>query len=320
MPQPTPGDVHVDAALSNISVAYVQSQDHAIARKVFPRVPSAHRSGKYFKYTKEDMLRSVAEKRGPGSASVGGGYNLTSETYFCDVFAVHKDVDDQTRANQDAAIDMDRDAATYVAQQLLMKEDLEWASAFFTTSTWTGSTTGGDITPGTLWSAASSTPIQDIRAQATSILKNTGKRPNKLVLGVDVFDTLAEHADILDKIKYTQEASVTEMLLARLLGVDEVLVARLTNTTSAEGAASQTQSFICNPKDALLVYAASSPSLLEPSGGYTFTWDQFGAQQGMRTKSFRMEPLASDRIEGELAFDHKLVAPDVGAYFDGAVA
>jgi hypothetical protein len=37
-------------------------------------------------------------------------------------------------------------------------------------------------------------------------------------------------------------------------------------------------------------------------------------------KRFRMEQLASDRIEIEMAIDEKIVAPDLGMFINNAVA
>ena len=54
MPQPTQNQVHVDAILTNISVAYMQKQENFIANKVFPIVPVDKQSDKYFSYTKND--------------------------------------------------------------------------------------------------------------------------------------------------------------------------------------------------------------------------------------------------------------------------
>jgi len=39
MAQPTNSDVHVDAALTNISVAYVQNAADFVAGRAFPNVP-----------------------------------------------------------------------------------------------------------------------------------------------------------------------------------------------------------------------------------------------------------------------------------------
>ena len=57
MPQPTFGDAHVDAALTNISVAYVQDASNFIASQVFPTIPVEHASDKYFIYTQDDFFR-----------------------------------------------------------------------------------------------------------------------------------------------------------------------------------------------------------------------------------------------------------------------
>ena len=52
MPQPHVNNVHVDAILTNISVAYMQKADNYIADKVFPVVAVDKKSDKFFKYTK----------------------------------------------------------------------------------------------------------------------------------------------------------------------------------------------------------------------------------------------------------------------------
>ncbi len=48
MAQPTASDVHVDAVLTNLSVAYIQEQDAYIATKVFPVIPVDKKSDKYY--------------------------------------------------------------------------------------------------------------------------------------------------------------------------------------------------------------------------------------------------------------------------------
>ena len=321
MSNPTPSDVHVDAVLTQISSAFMNEATAFVADRIFPTVAVAKQSDAFFKYDRGDMLRSEAQLRGPGSESAGSGYRLSTDSYYAPVYAVHMDVADQMRANADAAINADRDATQYVMQQLMIKRDQLWASSFFTTGTWTGSVGGGDITPGTLWSAANSTPIEDVAEQAESIIGKTGVRPNKLVVGAQVHRVLMNHPDILDRIKYTQTGIVTEDLLAAAFGVDEYIVSRAIRTTSEENAATTTD-FIFDKQDALLVYANPTPSLMQPSGGYLFSWNGLlgAGAMGNRVKRFRMEHLAADRIEGELAFAPKLVAAECGAFFNNCVS
>jgi hypothetical protein len=321
MPQPTAGDVHVNAPLTSISIAFLQDQASFVARKVFPVVPVQHRSDRYYVYDKKQWFRSDARKRAPGTESAGSGFTVdNTPNYFADVRAIHKDVDDQVRANADAVINPDRDATEFVTRDLMLEQELDWASTYFTTGVWTGSTTGGDIVPGTLWDVGGSTPIEDLRAQMTSILRRTGFMPNKVVLGIDVWNVLQDHADFLERIKFVERAIVAPELLASLLELDEVLISKAVQDLDQEGPTDDMQ-FIMD-KDVLLVYAAPRASLLHPSGGYTFAWTgMFGANAaGMRVKRFRMEELSADRVEGESAYDHKLVAPECGAFFNGVIS
>jgi hypothetical protein len=136
-----------------------------IAHKVFPNVPVSKQSDQYFVYPKDQWFRTDAQVRGVSQESAGSGYGLTTDTYYAKVQALHKDVDDQIRANADAPINLDAEATEFVTRQLALRREKDWASAYFTTSLWTGSSTGGDITPSTKWDASGSTPITDIRTQ-----------------------------------------------------------------------------------------------------------------------------------------------------------
>lgn len=321
MPQPTASDVHVNAPLTNISIAYMQDQTGFVSDKVFPIVPVSKQSDRYFTYDKQNWFQSQTRVRAPGSESAGSGFNITNTAnYFCDVYAMHKDVDDQIRANADAGIDMDRDAVEFVMRDMMLQREIQWATTFFTTSTWTGSTTAGDITPGTLWSAGGSTPIEDIRAQATSIKKKTGFRPNVAVMGQEVWDIIADHPDFLDRIKYTRTGIVGPELLASVLGFENVYVADAIQDSADEGGTAS-MGFVFG-KDMLIAYRPRTPGLLTPSAGYTFAWTGYtgAGPGGQRISRFRMEHLKSDRVEGEMAFDQKLIAADLGAYFDNVVA
>lgn len=326
MPLPTPGDVHVDTLLTGISVAYANTADKFVADQVFPRVPVQQRSGKYATYSKADFLRDEMKYRAPGSISAGGGFRTSTSNYFAEVFAYHVDVDDQTVANATVPFEPVRDATQYITQKELIKREVAWCSNFFTTSVWTGgkkaSGSAGDLVAGTdftKWNDASSTPIEDVQTQAAEIEAATGILPNTLVINRRVAMALRNHPDIVDRIKYTQGQPVSEDIIARLLGVDRVLIAAGVKNSAQEGL-SNSSDFIAG-NNALLVYAAQSPSLMTPSGGYTFVWSGYtGSQDGRRIKRFRMEEYAADRIEIEASWDQRVVAGDVGAFFSNAVA
>ncbi len=139
---------------------------------------------------------------------------------------------------------------------------------------------------------------------------------------------LKNHPDLIDRIKYTQKGVVTEDLVASLLDIERVFVpqATMTDVGQINDAVTQdaaaTYNFIAGGKQALLTYSAPSPSLMQPTAGYTFTWNGYvgGNAQGIRIKSFRMEHIAADRIEAEMTYDMKVVATDCGVFIKNVIA
>lgn len=328
MPQPTRSDVHVNRPMTNFSIAYIQSATHFIAAQVFPMVPVLKQSDRYFVYLKSDWFRAGAQKRAPGTESAGGGYRLdNTPTYFCDVWAYHRDVDDQTKANADEPLNMDRDATIFTTQNCLLRREISWVTAYMATGVWTGGPSGADYNVGTAagsvqWDLAGSDPMYTISYLNSTILSQTGFEANALVVANNVFSALKNNAAVLDRIKYTQRGIVTADLLAALFGVEKFLVAKAVINTAAESVTdTPTMSFLVSNL-ALLVYANPSPSIMQPTGGYIFSWKgMFGAgAEGARTKTFRMEHLESDRIETEMAYNMKLIGADLGCLLTNVLA
>jgi hypothetical protein len=325
MAQPTQSAVHIDAILTNMSVAYMQQQENFVAPRVFPIVPVDKQSNKYFTYTKNDWFRDEAQVRADATESAGGGYNLGTDTYNAAVWAFHKDIGDQTRANADTPINLDREATEFVTSRLLLRQEIDWQSKFFTTSIWGTDVTGVTSTPGSgqvyRWSDfTNSDPLEDMEAGKEKVLSTTGFMPNTLVLGYQVFRILKNHPDLVDRIKYTTSNVITEEMMARMFGVDRVFVTKSVKATNAEGAAGA-YSFV-HGKAALLCYSAPSPGLLQPSAGYTFAWTGVSGGIGatIGTSRFRMDSLKSDRVEAEAAWDHKVVGSDLGYFWTSIVS
>lgn len=329
MPSPTLNQVHVNRPLTNISQAYIQDQRDYIADRIFAVVPVQKQSDRYFVYTKGDWFRDEAQVRAPATESAGGGFDIdNTPSYYAPVYAFHKDVDDQVRANTDDPLNADRDATLFVTQRMLLKREVLVVQQTLKAGIWTGSTSGADITPGTKWSAANSTPLEDIEAQVWAIKQTTGKFPNRFFIGAAVWQALKNHAEVLDRIKYTQKGVMTPDLLASLIAPPnvedmQVVVASAIINNAAKGAA-DSFAFIAPTKDALLLYREPNPGIMVPSAGYIFTWVGLlgGGAFGSRISTIQMPWLGigTERIEGELAFAVKQVGADLGAYFLAAVA
>jgi hypothetical protein len=325
--------LYISQPLTNISTAYGQG-GRWIADQVFPTVPVARQGDMYWKYPKSDWMRTIAGVRAPATESPGGGWEMETDTYFAHVYAVHKDVDDQTRVNAaGGGFNLDQDGARWVTEQLLIKRDRLFVDSFLRTGVWTGGTgigggaNGADLTGGAAagsntfvqFDRAGSDPIGVINTQLLGMARRTGRRPNVLVMGPDVWNALTQNASILSRIQYSERGIITEDLLRALFNVDRVVVTWTIENTAPRGAADSID--FMNSKSMLLVYAPPNAGLQTVSGGYIFTWSGLlGAGAfGTRVRRFRMEEIQSDRIEGEMAFDMKVVAPDVGVFFSAAV-
>lgn len=313
--------VHVDQALSNVSIAYAQEQTRFLADKIFPSIPTPRLTDKYFVFDKGNYLRSIADLRATGSETVGANYTLSTDTFSCDQYGVHQDLDDYVIGNADPGLNLEVSTTQYITEQLLMKREQVFADAAFTTSVWTGSTTGGDITPGTLWSAANSTPIKDIKDQIDSVESKTGRRPNVLVLGKDVYTALATNSDLIERIKYTQTGVLTTDLMAGLFGVSRVHVPGAIVNTAVQGA-TDSLSFVFGSNDAALYYVPDAPGLMTPSAGYmfNFTGVEGGNAGGLRILNYRIDHKHSQRIEALSAFDFKVVSSELGVFFSNCVS
>src|SRR6185369_14533112 len=124
MPLPSPFQVHqIDVPLSNVSQAIMQSDElYGVSRRVFPQVQVPSQSNKYYVWDQKDFFRSDAAKRAGSAESAGSGLRISTDSYFCDVWASHFDIDHITAANADGGIDLERGAVAKVTRDILIKE------------------------------------------------------------------------------------------------------------------------------------------------------------------------------------------------------
>ena len=316
MPSPTKSDVHVNRLLGNISVATVLKATMFVAADLAPVVPVEFKSDRYAVYDKGDWLRDEALPRAAGTESAGGGWDIdTTPNYSCIRYSFHKDVDDETANNSERPIDMDRDATKFVTQKMLLKRERVVMSSFLNAGIWANERAGVASAPTASqfiqWDASNSHPLVNVEVWKELIGSVTGFDPNVMLLSPNVLACLKNHADIKDCIKYTSKGVVTTDLLAELFGVDKVIVPKAVVNSASKGASHVVARVVTNK--VWLGYSAPEPSLMAPTAAYIFAWTGlFGNSKiGTRIKKFRIEEIESERIEGDICFDAKVVAPDM---------
>lgn len=71
---------------------------------------------------------------------------------------------------------------------------------------------------------STSDPIGDIRTGIDAARADMGRRPNTLAFGYDAWQSLIDHPDFLERIKYSQRAIVNEELVASIFSMSNILV------------------------------------------------------------------------------------------------
>lgn len=314
---PTAAAVHVDGLLTDHSIGYKNSD--YISDRVFPIISVRKQSDIIPQFEKSHWFRNKAALRAPGTKSVRSGFKVDNTLkYFSDRFSFGFELPDEVRDNADEPYNLDRSATDFVTDKLMMVRDVNFGADFMKTSVWKTDKTG--TTDFTKWSTyGTSTLRSDIEDFKGLIEDLIAKEPNILLMGSIVWRRVKLHPDLLDAIKYTQTASVTLELAARLFELDEILVARAITTTTAEGTAEASVTYTrVIDDDALLMWRNASPGLFMPMAGGTYVWNRVtGAIQYI--KRMRNEEAEMDIIESNSYFDQKLTASDAVLFIEDAV-
>lgn len=321
------GTLHVDRYLTTFSVNYVQDSASFVAQRAASQVPVQKQTDTYVIYDRGYFWRDEAAPRALGGRPQQVGYKVSSDTYRAEEYALEHVIDDRQRANVDDPIRLDENATTLLTQKHMIKRDRTWATKCFSPGKWT--TEAGGIGSGTPTGAqflqfdiATSDPIGVIDQYKDTINEKTGFMPNTLVLGAGVRRVLRSHPDIADRIKYTQTGIADEDTLAKLFDVDNVVVARSIYNAAAEGAADNF-SYIVDEKAMWLGYIEPNPGLDSPTAIATFSWTGLmagaNALGGVMVRG-RDDRAYSDYFQARMAWDLKIVAQDLGAFFVAAIA
>lgn len=320
-------------ALTNMALAYYQNPANYFAKSIFPICNVDLSSDNYYVFNKEDLLRDNWNRKPAYGKVDPAPVSEHMESYSCRVDQMIMGIDqirqtDLSRRQGPATMDPARQRVRTIAEQANIHQDRIFADHYFKAGVWNNEFSGVDTTTASgknfiKFSNGNSDPIKFIDDRKTEMQESTGRTPNRLALGANVFKTLKNHAGILERVKYggttANPASVTMNVLAQLFGVDQVVVLNSIMNKAEAGAAANMQ-FIGDPDAFLLAYATDAPSIEEPSAGYTFTWDMLGDGQILPIIKYLGENgTHTEFIEGLMASDQKVVANDLGMFFKSAV-
>ena len=323
-------NTHIDAALTNFSLAFMQGSDKFVAWRVFPNMQVRHQSDRYWQYPRQFFFTEGFRKKAPGSRGGRVVYEIdNTPTFYCDVWSEETAVEHQTVANADTGIDPENDATELLTMHGMIKLEKDWCATFFKDGVWTTDYEGVAGAPGAgevrQWDDyANSDPLNDIEELKVAQCEMTGQEPNKLVIGRKVWKALKNHPDIVDRIKYGQTpgspAKVTKEAVAALMELDEILVTSAIHNT-AQQKKTPSYSYI-GGNHALLAYAPGQVRWKGQVAGIKFSWNQEAPgtnEQGGAIRSWYEEGTETQFQELKMAYDLKVVAPDLACFIKDVV-
>lgn len=320
-------------ALSNMALAYYQSDAKAFAKTIFPICPVTLSSDNYYVFDKEDLLRDNWQRKPAYGKVAPAVLSEHTESYACLVDQMVMGIDqirqtDLVRRQGPVLADPRMQRTRTMAGQANIHQDVMFAETFFKAGVWSHEEQGVDATTPASgqfikFSNGNSDPVALVDDRKTVMEQNTGRMPNRMALGVNVFNALKKHPAILERVKYggstANPATVTENVLAQLFGVERLSVQRSIMNKAKPGQKAD-MNYIGDPNGFLLAYATDTPSMEEPSAGYIFTWDMLGNGNIMPVLHYDGEPgTHSEFVESLMATDMKKTADDLAMFFAEAV-
>lgn len=320
-------------ALTNMGLAYYQNAANYFAKAIFPICRVNLSADNYYIFDKEDLLRDNWQRKPAYGKVMPAAVSEHTDTYKCSVDQMIMGIDeirqtDLQRRQGPSIRDPRQQRTKTIAEQANIHQDRLFANGFFRSGVWANELTGVDSTTPTTgqfikFSSDNSDPIKIIDERKTAMHEETGRTPNRLAIGANVFNALKHHPGILERVKFggstANPASVTKKVLAELFEVEELVVLMSIMNKAKQGAEAD-MGFIGDPNAMLLAYATDNPSVDEPSAGYIFTWDMLGDGQLLPIFHYPGENgTHSEYVEGLMAYDMKKTADDLAVFFKDVV-
>lgn len=262
-------DVHIDVPLSNMVIGF--EPKNIIVDQIFPSVPVTKQSDKYYIWDKGNFFRVPTNTlRAPKTKGKEVIYTVSSDSFFCDNFALRHEESFEAMANADTILAGREKKVRSLKALLMLDREIRVANLVGSTSNVGSSTT---LTGTNQWNDyTNSDPIDDIEVAKEAIRSTTGLDANLMIISQPVYRKLLHHPDLVDRLKYVQKGILTVSNLAEIFELDRILIGKTIKNTGEEGHDDAFSDVWA--KDAILMHTTNAPDAdgQDPSAGYTFDW------------------------------------------------
>ena len=248
------------------SVAQGYSNSELVGSTLFPRVPVPARHGQIVQFGKESF-KKYNLKRAPGASTFKMDFGFKGIPFALtqDSIAVPLAREVAQDATTISHIDMASASINLTMDVMLLSLEGEQADLARNAALYAAANVYAP-TGAAKWTDPSSDPIKDVQAAREQVRSRIGRYPNTMVVGAKVFAALKTHPKIVDRIKYTQFASVSTAMLADLFEVNTVKIGAAVTSDDND------QFSDIWGTDAILAYVPGViATVQQPSFGYTYT-------------------------------------------------
>lgn len=301
----TPGLVHVDSLLAQLSVMY--ANDEFIGERLMPGVSVSKRSDKYVKYPKRERFAYPDDLIGHRSSS-----NELNETREFDNYSVQDRgfknfLDLEAVQNQDAPLDEMVDVVEAINEGIAFKREFRILAIIVASANYGGNTAAAAAK----WDIASGgSIISDFLGAESGLF--TGPSPTQKLgfCSLATWNTgIANNPALHELFKYTTSGLRTTTQVAQFFGLDDLLVSRARKDTANIGqSAVFTRMMVEDNVGVLRVATRPTTRSLHFGSTFRMNGDPFTTQWDDPNIGKRGGIYARVAVSE----DHKVVAPDAG--------
>lgn len=223
-------DLHVDMPLSNVIVN--RRPEGFIADQLLPITNVSKRSDTYYKFYHglNSRYTDGLDRRAPGTEARKVGYQVSSDTYYCENYALGAEMPVEDMVNADAELDWYQSNVNHVADRLMTAYEARVATLCANSANTTQVSTVA-----TAWSISSANIFNDLVSHIETFRLRTGLKPNTLIMPYQVAAKIRSNVQVRDLLFGDRGGLVTPENLASLFGLDKVVMpSALYNTATDE--------------------------------------------------------------------------------------
>lgn len=293
---------------------YVANQDMFIGTKLFPTTNVVKQAASVSVITRESLMGGADVKRASRSNYNRVSLGVDDMSYSCKEHGLEGQLDASEVRLYASDFDAERETVNDLMTKLLRAQDQRVAacvseSTFATAATFTHCSAA--------WATKTTNIVKDVQDARLKGFNLCGLELNTLTVNRTTLNRIMTNDDVKDAIKYVQGADWATVMgaLARILGVERLLVGGGVYNGKPEGATAASPTVIWPSRYALLSVTPMDGNIVAPSLGRTFMWAE-DAAQNVVVESYEEPQTRSTVYRVRQHTDEKLIDVNFGQLID----